>query len=433
MLLTIISAVIAFSVLIVFHEFGHFIVAKRSGIKVEEFSLGLGPKIIGITKGDTIYKLSLIPFGGYVKLAGMDPKETKGEPYEFNSKRATIRIAVILAGPAFNFILAFIIFTITNSIIGLPTLPTTTIKSIENCDSTTVLQSGDQILAINGEETHIWNDVLEGLANKDSSKCLIKREDAEFELTLPKSISSELVPLILPIIGKVAKDGPAYQAGIQDGDLITKLITTEILDKDTVIDTFEITEWDNITSIIHANPEKEVSIEWLRNENYMEAKVIPDKEQALIDDEVKDVGMIKVIMKMNREPIGISAFKFGFLQTVDTFILTLSFFKKLFLREVSTKNLGGPIAIVKFAGESAKWGIESFLMLVAFLSINLLILNLLPFPPLDGGQILLILIEKIRRKPISERTIAIVQNIGFVLLIALMLYVTTNDIVRLIK
>ncbi len=116
MLLTIISAVIALSILIIFHEFGHFIVAKRSGIRVEEFSLGLGPKIIGIKKGETTYRLSLIPLGGYVKLAGMDPKEIKGEPYEFTSKRTPIKIAVILAGPVFNFVLAFFLFTIINFI-----------------------------------------------------------------------------------------------------------------------------------------------------------------------------------------------------------------------------------------------------------------------------------------------------------------------------
>ena len=432
MLLTIISAIIALSVLIIFHEFGHFIVAKRSGIRVEEFSLGLGPKIIGIKKGETTYRLSLIPLGGYVKLAGMDPKEIKGEPYEFTSKRTPIKIAVILAGPVFNFVLAFFLFTIINFIFGIPTLPTTTVKSV-GVQNFEPLQSGDQILAINGKEAHTWNDILELLSERDSSQCSIKREGVEQEVILPKSISLELEPLIPPIIGKVAKDGPAYRAGIQEGDLITKITTKEIEGEDTLVSIIEIKGWDSLVSVIHRNPKKEVSVEWLHNGNHREAKIIPDKEQVLIDDKVIDVGMIKVLMKIERKPMGIRAFKLGFLQSIDTFVITLSIFKKLILRKISTKTLGGPLAIVKFAGESARWGLESFLTLMAFLSINLLILNIIPFPPLDGGQVLLILIEKIRRKPISERIITLIQNVGFALLMVLILYITINDITRWIK
>ncbi len=431
MLLTIISAVIALSVLIIFHEFGHFIVAKRSGILVEEFSLGLGPKIIGIKKGDTTYRLSLIPLGGYVKLAGMEPKEVKGEPYEFAGKRPLIKIAVVLAGPVFNFVLAFFFFTLTTFIFGIPTLPTITVKSAVGTHHGASLQPGDQILAINGKEMQCWNDIIKLLYTTDSSQCIIKRDGEKLELTLPKSL--EIEPLISPVIGKVAKDGPAYRAGIQEGDLITKVVTEEITDKGTLKDTLEIKEWNTLVSVIRENPEKELSIGWLHNGNYREAQIVPDKEQALIDDEVKDIGAIKVLMEMGKEPIGISAFKIGFLQSVDTFILTLSFFKKLIFRKVSTKTLGGPIAIVKFVGESARWGLESFFTLIAFLSINLLILNIIPFPPLDGGQILLVLIEKIRRKPISERTISLVQNIGFALLMMLIVYISINDITRWIK
>ncbi len=432
MLLTIISAIVALSVLIIFHEFGHFIVAKRSGIRVEEFSLGLGPKIIGIKKGETTYRLSLIPLGGYVKLAGMDPKEIKGEQDEFASKRTPIKIAVILAGPVFNFVLAFFLFTTINFIFGIPTLPTTTVKSV-GVQNFEPLQSGDQILAINGKEAHTWNDILELLSERDSSQCSIKREGVEQEVILPKSISLELEPLIPPIIGRVAKDGPAYRAGIQEGDLITKITTKEIEGKDTLVSIIEIKGWDSLVSVIHRNPKKEVSVEWLHNGNHREAKIIPDKEQALIDDKVIDVGMIKVLMKIERKPMGIRAFKLGFLQSIDTFVITLSIFKKLILRKISTKTLGGPLAIVKFAGESARWGLESFLTLMAFLSINLLILNIIPFPPLDGGQVLLILIEKIRRKPISERIITLIQNVGFALLMVLILYITINDITRWIK
>lgn len=427
MLLTIISAIIALSVLIIFHEFGHFLIAKCSGIRVLEFSLGLGPKIIGIKKGETLYKLSWIPFGGFVKLAGMEPKEIKHEPYEFASKRTPIKTAVVAAGPVFNFILAFLIFTITAFIFGIPTLPTTTLKSASE-----LLKPGDKILAINDKKVKNWNTLLELLSRKDTSRCLIKRGEVEYELMLPKNIGLE--PLIPPIIGRVAKDGPAYHAGIQKGDLITKITTKEIKDKDTILLTTEIKDWDTLVSIIHRNPAKELSLGWLRHGAYMEAKLTPEPEQILIDDTLKEIGLIKVLMPTGRKLIGIRAFKLGLFETTGTVLLTFWTLKKLITGKIPFKTIGGPIAIVQFAGESAKWGIESFLSLLAFLSIALFIFNLIPFPPLDGGQVLLIFIERIKKSPISERTISLVQNIGFALLLILIFYITiVNDIPRLLK
>ncbi|MDI6840807.1 MAG: RIP metalloprotease RseP [bacterium] len=419
MLVTIVGAIIALSVLIMFHEFGHFLFAKLAGIRVENFSLGLGPKIFGIKKGETTYRLSWIPFGGFVKLTGMEPKEVKGEPHEFASKSARVKIGTVIIGPIFNFLLAILIFIITAGIFGTQELPTRTVKSAGH---QTELKPFDEIIAINGSQVIAWDDIIEKLSYKDSANCLIKRNNKELQIKIyARTGGFGLEPLILPIVGGLEQNGPAWKAGIREGDLITRINDKEVYD------------WDTLVSIIRENPGKEISIGWQRAGNYMEANLVPKKEQVLDGNKLKDIGVIGVRIKLIRKPAGLAAFKDGFLKAVGTVAITISFLKQLITGRVSPRMLGGPLAIVKLAGESARWGVENFLTFVAFLSIQLFILNLIPFPPLDGGQILLIGIEKLRKKPVSERGINLIQNIGFALLIMLMVYVTMNDIIRIIK
>lgn len=415
MVLMVISAIIVFGILIIFHEFGHFLFAKRAGIRVEEFSIGFGPKIIQIKKGETIYKLSLILFGGYVKLSGMEPKEVTGESYEFMSKSTFVKTGTVLAGPIFNYVLALIIFTCVALIFGIPTLPTKIVKS----SSSTQFQAGDEIVAIDDKKVEVWDDIIDKLLIKDSIKCVVKRENELIEVVLDRN--SNLTPLIPAVIGKVVKGGPAWKAGLRSGDLIVKVNEKNIPD------------WDSLVSIIRCNPGNELQIGWLRKDNYMEGKAVPIKEEALIDGKIQEIGMLKVQMCIAHRSIGAAAFKEGIMRTTGTTLLTFTFLKKLLTRKISPRTLGGPVAIVKFAGESARWGIQSLLLLIGFLSIQLFIFNLLPFPPLDGGIILLILIEKFKKSPISQQTIKWVQNIGFTLLILFIMYITMNDIARLIK
>jgi len=252
-------------------------------------------------------------------------------------------------------------------------------------------------------------------------KCLLQRNSNIQEISLIKTDSIKLEPLIPTVVGKVIKDGVAWRAGIREGDLITK------------INGQKIKEWDSLVSIIQQSPNKETSIEWSRNGVLSETKLIPAKEQMLDENnKIKDIGMIGVQIKTVRKSLGIRAFKEGFLRTIDTIAITFWFLGKLITGTIPSKALGGPVAIVKFAGQSARWGIDSFINLIAFLSVQLFILNLVPFPPLDGGQILLITIEKLKRKPISKKTITLIQNIGFGALLLFMAYVTLNDITRLI-
>lgn len=415
MLLTVVSAIIVLGVLIIFHEFGHFLFAKRAGIRVEEFSIGFGPKLIRIKRGETLYKLCLIPLGGYVKLAGTEPKEVTGASYEFASKPPLIKTGTVVSGPIFNYVLALLVFSGVTLIFGIPTIPTRIVKSSSNPQ----LRFGDEIILVDGEQVKSWDDIVKKLILNDSGKCTVKRDKELIEVMVDKN--SALTPFVPAIIGKVVKGGPAWKAGLREGDLVIK------------VNECAIPDWDSLVGIIQRNPGKELVIGWMRAGNYMEGKTITDKEEAFIDGKIQEVGMLKVQMSTTRRPIGIGAFKEGFLRTTGTIALTFTFLKKLLTREISGHTLGGPVSIIKFAGESARWGVENLIVLIGFLSIQLFIFNLIPFPPLDGGVILLIMIEKIKKSPLSQQTIKLVQNIGFALLILFIVYITVNDIARILK
>jgi regulator of sigma E protease len=415
MLLTIVSALVLLGILIIFHEFGHFLFAKKAGIRVDEFSIGFGPKIIQKKKGETTYKVCLIPLGGYVKLAGMDPGEVSGSPDEFASKSAIAKTGTVLAGPIFSCLLSLLLFIGMYLFFGIQTIPTTVVKSA----SSGLLQTGDEIVSVSGEEVKTWNDMAERLFSVDSAKCVVRRDDQLLDITLSGEV--ELVPLVPSIMGRVVKGGPGWKAGLRKGDMIVSVNKGAIQD------------WDTLVSIIQGSPGKELLIGWLRDGNHMEAVAVPQREQGLVDGKVQDIGMLKVGSVTVKKSVGVgTAISQGFLQTVAVIKLTFSFFKKLIVREVSPRNLGGAISIVKFAGESARWGLERYISFMAFLSIQLFIFNLIPIPPLDGGHILLIIIEKIKGSPISEKTMKLVQNIGVALFILLMVCITFNDILRLI-
>ena len=417
MLLTVVAAIIGLSILIIFHELGHFVAAKKAGIKVYEFSLGFGPKILSIKKGETLYKVCIILFGGYVKLAGMDPHERKGEPYEYGSKPIWKRASVAFCGPAFNFVLAFVLFSFTIFIYGIEVIDTKIVGKVEGIEE---IRAGDEIITINGESVKDWDDILKKIKDKDSVRCTILRTGERLEVCFNPN-KGTISPLILPVIGGVERGGPAFKAGLRKGD--------EILS----VDDKPINSWDEFVSIIQANPEKKLKLRWRRGSKEFENTCIPKKEQRLISGEVKEVGVIGVSVKLNTRKVGVNALRYGGYQTIGTIGTTLSFIAKLVKRQLSTRLIGGPVAIAKFMGESARWGSKQFISFIAFLSTQLFIINLIPIPPLDGGQLALLGVEKIRRRAISEREIVATQTIGLVLLMLLFLYVTFNDILRLIK
>lgn len=351
MILEILSFIFVLGLLIFVHELGHFAVAKWCGIRVETFSLGFPPKMIGFRKGDTEYCISWIPLGGYVKMAGEKPDEedVHGRPYEFMSKPVWQRASVIFAGPAMNYILAiFLLFG---------------------------------IYLIKGKPQE--NDTAE--------------------------------------IGEVVPGQPAAKAGLLAGDLILAV-------NDSAITTFE-----EMHGLISPLPGKEIKLTWLRGLDTMSAFTTTRVDTGMnMQGEVETVGRIGVGRQIHYAPMGIGESFVGGFNMANFYVTQIfKFLKDVISGSVSSKLIGGPLFIAQAAGEAAKQGILSVLFLAAILSVNLCVVNLVPIPVLDGGQLLFLLIEKIKGSPVSLKGRAIAQQVGLVFLIILIIFVTKNDIWRI--
>ncbi len=331
--MTVIAAICIFLVVVLIHELGHFSVAKLVGIRVNEFSIGMGPKILQKEKGDTKYSLRLIPMGGYVSMEGED--DSSQDPRSFNNASVVSRIGVIVAGPIMNFILSIVILTIVAFRVGTPT---TKIESvIEDSPAYLVeIKSGDRIRAINSESMESWGDISKNISSADPRK-----------------------------------------------DLVIEL------------------ERDNKPLSISVRP----GIDELGNRVI---GIVPAMEKSFI-----------------------KAVKSGFTQTGDFIKSMFKFFELLLKRKVSSKDLSGPVGVVKEIDTAAKMGINVVLFLLAFISVNLGFFNLLPIPALDGGRLVFLIVELFRGRPIDEEKEGMVHFVGFILLIGLMLFVTYKDIVNL--
>ncbi|MCH7761679.1 RIP metalloprotease RseP [candidate division TA06 bacterium] len=421
---TLIAVVFTLSLLILFHEFGHFLFAKIFGVRVLRFSLGLGPKIFGFKGGETEYMVSWLPFGGYVKLAGMEEGEIKGEPGEFSGKPIWSRALIIFAGPLHNFILAAVVFYFVALLFGQQIIGTTVVGRIAP-DSPAALagiQYKDRILSVNGHTVTHWEEVFERLSSRKEGVNSLKmeREGVMREISLPPSEDFGLIPFIGPVIGDVESGSPADQAGIQEGDVILS------------INGERIEEWEDMVEIVHGSPDSLLQFEWKRGEEVYSAEIRPKKRQALVDGGMKDIGLIGVMMRMDRQVLGpLKSIRVAIGMTSFITYRILHFIGQLFRGEMSVTLLGGPISIVRLTGQSARWGLENLMQFVGLLSINLAVFNLFFIPPLDGGYLVFLLFEGIRRKPLSRKAKLIFQNVGIALLLIMVIFVTFNDIMRI--
>jgi regulator of sigma E protease len=423
-----IAAGIALSLSVLVHEFGHFLWGKLLKARVLKFSIGLGPKILGMKRGETEYCLSWVPFGGYVKFAGME--ESENVENAFIEMPVWKRALVMFSGPVFNLGLAFIIFCGVIYIFGVGVVETTTVGKVYPDSPAAVagLVPGDSITSVAGRSVVYWGDISEA-AQESGGKAL------QFEVARGQErIALEVVPIfddtvgmwalgieptVSTEVGDVMRDSPAYKAGIRPGDVITSVAGESVA------------VWDEMVAVIHANPGKEIDLEWVRNGSTMHAEAVPRAQIVQSGDSVTRVGMIGILMPFatKRLSLGGSIVE-GFLRTWFTLERIGLFVFELFARRVSPSLIGGPAAIAQLAGESMRWGPEFFLNFFGFLSVNLFVLNLIPLPPLDGGQLVLLAFEGVRRRPISKMARLVFAQIGIVILVLAMIYVTFNDLMR---
>jgi regulator of sigma E protease len=442
--MTILTAAVVLGVLIFVHELGHFLVAKRSGVGVLKFSLGFGPKLIGIKRGETEYLLSAFPLGGYVKMIGEDPGDESAEAADpkrsFSRKGVGTRARIILAGPAANLLLPVAIFWGIFTFAGQPYfLPIVGTPEKDSPAAQAGLAAGDEVTALDGRPIARWEEI-KAAVQASSGRALrltLVRSGQTVEMSVtPRAMKTRdvfgqeieawdlgLHPLLSTRIGQVLPGQVAQQAGLQIRDRIVALDGTPVA------------EWEQLAKAIHASPGRAVRLTVERGGQRFDVTVTPQptkQRTATGEEEIGLIGIGPAPESQYRRLNPLAALTAGLKNTVDLSVLIVQGFVKLVEGKISPKTIGGPILIGQMAGEVAQRGPVELLSFTALLSLNLAILNLLPIPILDGGHLMFSLIEWFRGKPVSLRKREIAHQVGLVLLVGLMIFAFYNDISRLV-
>ena len=429
-MLSVIAFLVLVGILVLVHEFGHFLMAKLFRVRVEVFSIGFGPPIFSKRIGETVYQIASIPLGGYVKLYGEE--ESINDPEAFSSKKPWQKILIAFGGPLFNFILTILLFTVVFTV-GVNVAKYLKEPAIvgyveKNSWAEKVgLKPGDKIVKINGYEINKWeelNDALlkVSLEGKKEVYLYIEREGKvlALEALLPQLKTGRenlgIAPYIPPVVGRVVKNSPAQQVGLMPGD--------EILEANGR----KVGSWYELVEIVRENKGKPIKLKVKRGDQIFEVSVIPAENPETRQPFIGVSPKIETV-KVSYPPF--ESFKLAVERTKELTILTYKAVVGIITGEISFRTLGGPIAIAQFAGEAAESGIIPFLSTMAFISLQLAIFNLFPLPILDGGLILLFLVEWIRGRPLPEKFKETWQKVGLALILTLMVFVFINDILRL--
>ena len=422
-IITIVLGLLGFLVLVASHELGHFTFAKLFGIRVPTFSIGMGPRLFGFKKNGTDYVFSLFPIGGYVHVYGMEKGEMNGEPDEFLSKSLLKQYLVIFGGPLFSFLFGFLLFYGSILSTGISVIQNAPISvSVTNVDSVPFLNN-DSIISVNGKKVVYWDDVYKYAKENENNTFQVFRNGNVVNIILPKnkfSMLGNISPIIPAVVGQVEKNSAAFKSGLKRGDKVLAVDSTDIRD------------WNNFVSIIKTKAGQKVGLKILRGNDTLHLFVVPKEQKGLDHDTIVTYGAIGVMVKTPKLGVNpIYAISLAYDQSISSIKLIGYQLKLLIEKKVSPKMLGGPVSIVKLTGDYANWGMAALIGFIAFISINLALINILPFPPLDGGQMVLFTFYRIFGEKMSEKIMMVIEYTGFALIILLMLYVTYNDIIRL--
>jgi regulator of sigma E protease len=444
----IIGTLVALGVLVTFHEFGHFWVARRCGVKVLRFSVGFGmPLLRWHDRKGTEFVIAAIPLGGYVKMLDEREGEVPADQLDqsFNRKTVRQRIAIVAAGPIANFLLAMVFFWVLAMLGSQQVRPVIGAVEAGSIAAKAGLSAGQEIVAIDGEPTTGWGAVnlqlVRRLGESGTVQLVVREQDSTAEtpreLVLdkwlkgadePDPIKSLGIrpwrPALPPVLAELDPKGPAQAAGLKTGDRLLAL------------DGQVLGDWQQVVDLVRVRPDTKIVLKVERDGAQIDVPVT-----LAVRGEAKAAGgyLGAGVKGVEWPPSMVREVSFGPLaaigegarRTWTMSVLTLDSLKKMLFGELSVKNLSGPITIAKVAGASAQSGVADFLNFLAYLSISLGVLNLLPIPVLDGGHLLFYLIEWARGRPLSDRVQGWGMQIGISLVVGVMLLALINDLGRL--
>jgi regulator of sigma E protease len=452
-LLTLLAFLVALGPLIFVHELGHFMVAKLVGIQVLRFSLGFGRPLIQFRRGETEYWISWIPLGGYVKMAGMEEEGMVGEleggksatPIDparsFEHKPVWARMAVILAGVTMNLIFAWIIYTGLTLTLGQTHLANQPIDSVDvarlpaGAKALATLQHGDKIARINGDSVVTWDELLEHfIAGPDTLRIQVAGRPEPLVVAFRHGdndarteAADALRPLLPPAIGVVNPGQPAAKAGLRGGDVILRA------NGDT------IRSWEQMVRRIRSSPNTTLALDVLRHDSVLHVTVTPEADQQTDSaGKTTTVGLIGASPDPRgpivRVPVSVgAALADGAEQTISQLGGIAASVKRMVTGRASAREVGGPILIAQMSGQMIRLGLDWFLGFMALLSVSLAVLNVLPIPVLDGGHLLFLVAEAVRRKPLSPQLRLRLTQVGMLLVLGIIVLAFSNDVLRFFR
>ncbi len=431
---TILMGVIVLGILIFVHELGHFTAAKAMGVKVLKFSLGFGPQLLGFSARGTRYQISAVPVGGYVKMAGEHPDiaERSGAPDEFYSKSWWGRMLIAGAGPAMNLLFAFVACSMMY-VVGVRYLDFESVVGQVQPSSLATeygFADGDRIVSVEGIEVRSWSDFVTrfvaGGGEDSVVNLVVSREQQRLPVDVRVSDRAELLKELVPVssppvVGSVTVGLPGYERGLKPGDRIVS------------VDGIQVSTWEELAELIHKRPERDVLFVVERDGRRAELAIRPIGQEVEGEGEIGLIGISPTTTAYGTvRAHGVQVLSLGASSTVQMLGQAYGGLLKLLLRPSQIRrSIAGPVTIVQMSGDQARRGLGNLLYFVAFVSIALVVVNMLPIPIMDGGHVIFCIVEGLRGKALSMSKQIALQRIGIAIVATLVLFSFWVDFSRI--